>query len=97
LEALSSIYEDDFVIEEEDPPTFTVTIRLTNGQKEAFLMISFGPDYPKNAPPIYQLSVPWIRGSDKKYIAAQLDELYLYVKFNFLTFVTSNGRIRSTH
>jgi hypothetical protein len=77
IEALRSIYDDDFHLEEEDPPTFTVTIRLTNGQREASLMISFEPGYPKNAPPIYQLSIPWIRGDDKKSIHAELDELYL--------------------
>jgi len=79
LEVLGSIYGEDFLLEEEDPPTFTVSIRVNNGELEASLMISFEPEYPKTAPPIYQLSIPWIRGDRKLAINATLEELYLWV------------------
>lgn len=44
---------------------------------EARLIISFQPGYPTSAPPIYQLSIPWLRGGQKQLIADALEELYL--------------------
>lgn len=44
---------------------------------EARLIITFQPGYPTSAPPLYQLSIPWLRGGQKQLIANALEELYL--------------------
>ncbi len=44
---------------------------------EARLIITFQPGYPTSSPPLYQLSIPWLRGGQKQLIANALEELYL--------------------
>ena len=77
VEALSSIYGDDFKLEEESPPTFSISIHDEIEQERATLLISFPPDYPKSSPPTYQLSIPWLRGEEKLQICSCLEETYL--------------------
>ncbi|CAL8111480.1 unnamed protein product [Orchesella dallaii] len=111
IEALSAIYGEDFLLEQnysdeytyhnDDTisatgddvstksllmPTFSVSIRPDNdkeqqiekdGQLEARLIITFQPGYPITSPPVYQLSVPWLRGGQKQFLADALEELYL--------------------
>jgi len=73
IEALSSIYEDSFILESER--SFTILIKESNC--EASLSISFPPEYPSTAPPTYHKSAPFLRGQEKQTLCNKLDNIYL--------------------
>jgi len=73
IEALSSIYEDCFVLDSET--RFTIMIKEKCG--EVMLTVSLPPNYPSDAPPTYQKSAPFLRGSEKQKICNILDQVYL--------------------
>jgi len=73
IEALSSIYEDCFILESET--RFTITIKEKCG--DVLLSVSLHPNYPSGAPPTYQKSAPFLRGEEKQRICDLLDQVYL--------------------
>jgi len=73
IEALSSIYEDCFVLDSET--CFTIMIKEKCG--EVMLTVSLPPNYPSDAPPTYQKSAPFLRGSEKQKLCNMLDQVYL--------------------
>jgi len=74
IEALSSIYEENFILDSES--SFTVIIR--EGKYPAVtLSVSLPQDYPSNSPPTYQKSAPFLRGEEKLDLCNQLEEIYL--------------------
>ena len=78
IEALGSIYNEDFSIEDELIPTLSIVIRVGEKEgEEATLVVSFHSQYPSKAPPIYHLSIPWMRGPEKQILSSALDDLYL--------------------
>jgi len=73
IEALSSIYEDCFILDSET--RFTIMIKEKCG--DVMLTVSLPPDYPSDAPPTYQKSAPFLRGREKQKICDMLDQVYL--------------------
>lgn len=79
VEALSSIYGDEWCVIDEASRIFC--IKISNGLDEpkltACLQIILPPDYPSSAPPIYQINAAWLRGSKKTELANSLEDLYV--------------------
>ncbi|XP_060933792.1 protein IMPACT [Limanda limanda] len=79
VEALSSIYGDDWCVIDEAARIFC--IKISNGLEEpkltACLQIILPPDYPSAAPPIYQINAAWLRGPERAKLANSLEDLYV--------------------
>eukprot|EP00092_Neocalanus_flemingeri_P024747 GFUD01026836.1.p1 GENE.GFUD01026836.1~~GFUD01026836.1.p1 ORF type:complete len:286 (+),score=70.08 GFUD01026836.1:166-1023(+) len=73
IEALSSIYEDCFILDSET--CFTILIKESCG--EVLFTVSLPPNYPSAAPPTYQKSAPFLRGREKQELCNLLDEIYV--------------------
>jgi len=73
IEALSSIYEDCFILDSET--CFTIMIKESCG--EVLLTVSLPPNYPSTAPPTYQKSAPFLRGREKEELCNLLDDIYV--------------------
>ncbi|XP_061635551.1 protein IMPACT isoform X3 [Phyllopteryx taeniolatus] len=79
VEALSSIYGDEWCAVDEASRIFC--IKISNDTEEtkltACLQIILPPDYPSAAPPIYQINAAWLRGSERVQLANSLEDLYV--------------------
>ncbi|XP_069695439.1 protein IMPACT-like isoform X2 [Periplaneta americana] len=75
IEALSSIYGNEWKTEDEANRAYS--IRIEEGTQSAVLYITVPADYPSASPPQYQLSAPTLSAQDKQTISTQLDEVYL--------------------
>ncbi|XP_051930283.1 protein IMPACT [Hippocampus zosterae] len=79
VEALSSIYGDEWCVIDEASRIFC--IKISNNMEEtkltACLQIILPPDYPSAAPPIYQINAAWLRGSERVRLANSLEDLYV--------------------
>ncbi|XP_052751024.1 protein IMPACT-B-like [Galleria mellonella] len=75
VEALSSIYGDDWTIESEKIKTYR--IRIIENKKEAMLHVTMPPEYPTLSPPKYELSAPWMDRRAKANLRNLLDDVYL--------------------
>jgi len=70
IEALNSIYEEDFLLESGQ----SLTIRVG---KEEKVTVTLPPSYPASAPPTYSLTAPRLSPAEKSELAAALAQLYL--------------------
>uniref|UniRef100_A0A8D0L9D3 Impact RWD domain protein n=1 Tax=Sphenodon punctatus TaxID=8508 RepID=A0A8D0L9D3_SPHPU len=79
IEALSSIYGDEWCVVDEDERIFCIKISDCSKQPKwtLCLQVILPPEYPTSAPPTYQLNAPWLRGQDYKELANSLEEIYL--------------------
>ncbi|XP_052751017.1 protein IMPACT-B-like [Galleria mellonella] len=75
VEALSSIYGDDWTIESDNFKSYR--IRIVENKNEALLFVTMPPDYPTLSPPKYELSAPWMDRKIKENLHKSLDEVYL--------------------
>ncbi|XP_017284217.1 protein IMPACT [Kryptolebias marmoratus] len=79
VEALSSIYGDEWCVIDEASRIFC--IKISNDIEEpkltACLQIILPPDYPSAAPPIYQINAAWLRGSERAKLANSLEDIYV--------------------
>ncbi|KAK5869928.1 hypothetical protein PBY51_024605 [Eleginops maclovinus] len=79
VEALSSIYGDEWCVIDEASRIFC--IKISNDSEEskltACLQIILPPDYPSAAPPIYQINAAWLRGLERTKLANSLEDLYV--------------------
>ncbi|KAK2835842.1 hypothetical protein Q5P01_016326 [Channa striata] len=79
VEALSSIYGDEWCVIDEASRIFC--IKISNDIKKpkltACLQIILPPDYPSTAPPIYQINAAWLRGPERAKLANSLEDLYV--------------------
>lgn len=73
IEALSSIYEDNLVIDSET----SLTILIKEPCGNVTLSVNFPPEYPSSAPPTYQKSAPFLRGEEKLALCDKLDDIYV--------------------
>ncbi|XP_026316203.1 protein IMPACT-like [Hyposmocoma kahamanoa] len=74
VEALSSIYSDDWTTESDLSKSYN--IKIQEGKKEATLYVTMPPNYPSQAPPKYELSAPWMDRKAKEKLRSALDEVY---------------------
>lgn len=78
IEALSAIYGDDLVLEEEESHGFAVTLtHPEESEKSIKLDIRFSLDYPLYGPPYYTLSAPWMSRNLKTSLTNELNSIYL--------------------
>ncbi|XP_067086793.1 protein IMPACT [Osmerus mordax] len=79
VEALSSIYGDEWCVIDESSRTFCIKISddLPHPKYSARLQIMLPHDYPSSAPPIYQINAAWLRGLERIKLSNSLEELYL--------------------
>ncbi|KAM7012123.1 protein IMPACT [Tautogolabrus adspersus] len=79
VEALSSIYGDEWCVIDEASRIFC--IKISNGLDDpkltACLQIILPSDYPSAAPPIYQINAAWLRGPERTELANSLEDLYV--------------------
>ncbi|XP_077081964.1 protein IMPACT isoform X1 [Siphateles boraxobius] len=79
IEALSSIYGEEWCVIDEASRVFCIRISDVT-QKPTWtvcLQIILPPDYPSSAPPIYQINAAWLRGPDRRNLSNSLEELYV--------------------
>ncbi|XP_069778690.1 protein IMPACT isoform X2 [Narcine bancroftii] len=77
IEALSSIYEDNWSVVDEAARIFCIQIVDQQAKWSISLQVSFPPEYPSAAPPVYQLNAPWLRGDERTRLSNDLEEIYL--------------------
>ncbi|RMC15505.1 hypothetical protein DUI87_07697 [Hirundo rustica rustica] len=79
IEALSSIYGDDWCVVDEDEKIYCIKISdcLDQPKWTLCLQVILPPGYPTAEPPIYQLNAPWLRGQDYTELANSLEEIYV--------------------
>ncbi|XP_008305372.1 protein IMPACT isoform X2 [Cynoglossus semilaevis] len=80
VEALSSIYGDEWCVIDEASRIFC--IQISNSLEEepkltTCLQIILPPDYPSASPPIYQINAAWLRGPERAKLANSLEDLYV--------------------
>nr|XP_040025636.1 protein IMPACT isoform X2 [Gasterosteus aculeatus aculeatus] len=78
VEALSSIYGDEWCVIDEASRIFCIRISddLEEPKVTVCLQIMLPPDYPSAAPPIYQINAAWLRGLERTALASGLEDLY---------------------
>lgn len=79
VEALSSIYGDEWCVIDEASRIFCIKISDTTEKPKltACLQIILPADYPSAAPPIYQINAAWLRGAERAKLANSLEDLYV--------------------
>ncbi|KAM9385558.1 protein IMPACT [Pholidichthys leucotaenia] len=79
VEALSSIYGDEWCVIDEASRIFCIKISndLEDPKLTACLQIILPPDYPSAAPPIYQINAAWLRGLERAKLANSLEDIYV--------------------
>lgn len=79
VEALSSIYGDEWCVIDEASRIFCIKISddIEQPKLTACLQIILPPDYPSAAPPIYQINAAWLRGPERAKLANCLEDLYV--------------------
>ncbi|KAM8967696.1 protein IMPACT isoform 2-T2 [Pelodytes ibericus] len=79
IEALSSIYGDDWCVIDEAARIFCITISNSADQPNwtLCLQVILPSEYPVTAPPLYQLNAPWLRGQDRTALSNSLEEICL--------------------
>ncbi|XP_018421185.1 PREDICTED: protein IMPACT [Nanorana parkeri] len=79
IEALSSIYGDDWCVIDEAARIFCIKISNSLDQPEwtLCLQVILPPEYPATAPPLYQLNAPWLRCEDRLTLSNYLEDIYL--------------------
>ncbi|RVE73908.1 hypothetical protein OJAV_G00035890 [Oryzias javanicus] len=79
VEALSSIYGDEWCVIDEASRIFCIKIcsDLEEPKLTACLQIILPSDYPSAAPPIYQINAAWLRGPERVKLANSLEDIYV--------------------
>ncbi|XP_037530972.1 protein IMPACT [Nematolebias whitei] len=79
VEALSSIYGDEWCVIDEASRIFCIKISSDTEEPKltACLQVILPADYPSAAPPIYQINAAWLRGSERAKLANSLEDIYV--------------------
>ncbi|XP_027015200.2 protein IMPACT isoform X2 [Tachysurus fulvidraco] len=79
IEALSSIYGDEWCVIDEASRVFCIRISddISEQKCSVCLQVILPEDYPSSSPPIYQINAAWLRGPDRITLSNSLEELYL--------------------
>ncbi|XP_044280163.1 protein IMPACT isoform X1 [Varanus komodoensis] len=79
IEALSSIYGDEWCAVDEDEKIFCIKISdcLEQPKWTLCLQVNLPPEYPTAAPPIYQLNASWLQGQEYEELANHLEDIYI--------------------
>ncbi|XP_053094212.1 protein IMPACT isoform X2 [Pangasianodon hypophthalmus] len=79
IEALSSIYGEEWCVIDEASRVFCIKISddISEPRCSVCLQVILPEDYPSSSPPIYQINAAWLRGPDRITLSNSLEELYL--------------------
>uniref|UniRef100_A0A672GT22 Impact RWD domain protein n=1 Tax=Salarias fasciatus TaxID=181472 RepID=A0A672GT22_SALFA len=79
VEALSSIYGDEWCVIDEASMIFCIKISSSSDEPKltVCLQIILPNGYPSTAPPIYQINAAWLRGPERAKLANSLEDLYV--------------------
>lgn len=79
VQALSSIYGNDFVLEEYTSDYQVYSMAFSNDSKtiELKLTVKLPPSYPSQTPPTFELSSPYLNGPTKAALGQQLSAIFL--------------------
>lgn len=77
IEAVSSIYEENWTVVDEAARIFCIGIVDQEPKWTISLQVTLPPEYPTAAPPVYQLNAPWLRGHERAALSNDLEEIYL--------------------
>ncbi|XP_072267403.1 protein IMPACT isoform X2 [Pyxicephalus adspersus] len=78
IEALSSIYGDDWCVIDEAARIFCIKISDSDQPEWTLcLQVILPSEYPATAPPLYQLNAPWLRGDDRLTLSNYLEDIFL--------------------
>lgn len=75
MEALSSIYGEDWAVESDK--TRSYSIKVSTNKYEVILYVTMPEDYPSQSPPTFEVCAPWMSRPDKTSLHRSLDEVYL--------------------
>ena len=87
IEALSAIYGEEWVAEDESNTVFSITLKDQTNSSESHnrgqdsermirLELRLPDEYPLSQPPMYTLSAPWMSRRQKSLLTQQLEEIY---------------------
>lgn len=76
--ALSSIYGDEFVLEElaQDYQVYSMTCTNENKTIELKFTVKLPPNYPSQSPPTFELSSPYLNGRTKAALGEKLNVIF---------------------
>lgn len=79
IEAMSSIYGKEFVMEEVTADYQVYSMEFKNGPKtiELKLTVKLPPTYPSQMPPTFELSSPYLNGPTRASLGQRLNEIFL--------------------
>ncbi|XP_045455172.1 protein IMPACT-B-like [Melitaea cinxia] len=75
VEALSSIYDNDWMTESEESRSYSIKIK--ENKNEVILYVTMCEGYPSKNPPKYEISAPWMDRKAKEDLHYCLNEIYL--------------------
>ncbi|GFR23581.1 protein IMPACT [Trichonephila clavata] len=73
IEALSSIFEDKWELENLRDRSYSINITNSSG-KNVYFRVVLPEDYPVNSPPTYLFSAPWMTRNEKNNLSSMLNE-----------------------
>lgn len=80
IEALTAIFAEDWVVENETDRVYSITLNSDGvndeSAKSITIQIRLPEDYPLDAPPLYTLSAPWMSRKEKMSLMNDLEALY---------------------
>lgn len=77
VEALSSIYEDNWSVVDEKTRIFSLKFVGDHKQYAITLTITLPPTYPSDSPPVYEIGAPWLKANEKINLSNELENIYL--------------------
>lgn len=76
IEALMSIYQDEWKVEDAEKRVYSITLRHKGTEDELYFQVTLPPDYPSEAPPIYEIRAPWMNPGSKEALANALEDYW---------------------
>ncbi|GFS90382.1 protein IMPACT [Nephila pilipes] len=74
IEALSSIFNEEFMLENPSERAYSINITNSSGSSVYFKVV-LPEDYPVNSPPTYFISAPWMDRNEKDDLCSKLNEV----------------------
>lgn len=75
LEVLENVYGNEWKVVDEINRSYSIDI--VEDKKSVTLFVKFTTQYPKDGPPEYQLSAPYLTKQEKNDIMLQMEDSYL--------------------
>lgn len=73
IEALSAIYQDEWKVEDAANCTYSIVLCDEDVNHKLNFQVRLPPEYPSGAPPIYEISAPWMSAETKTRLSNKLE------------------------